>query len=58
MYNSTILPGTNEIEFYFKNTNSKEVSFIPYVWLVSINNDTLDEKYIQLGDYITLAPGE
>ena len=50
MYNSTILPGTNEIEFYFKNTNSKEVSFIPYVWLVSINNDTLDEKYIQLGD--------
>ena len=58
VYNSTILPGTNEIEFYFKNTNSKEVSFIPYVWLVSINNDTLDEKYIQLGDYITLAPGE
>ena len=58
VYYSTIMPGTNEIEFYFKNTNSTEVSFIPYVWLVSISGSTLTEKYIQLGDYITLAPGE
>lgn len=58
VYYSTIMPGTNEIEFFFKNTNSTEVSFIPYVWLISISNGTLTEKYIQLGDYITLAPGE
>lgn len=58
VYYSSIMPGTNEIEFFFKNTNSEEVSFVPFVWLISTNDGVITEKYLHCGRYITLVPGE